>query len=30
MSDSENFSLQYLYNIKHRSDENEVKYELGH
>ena len=25
----ENFSLQYQYNIKHRSDENKVKYQLG-
>ena len=25
----ENFSLQYRYNIKHRSDENKVKYQLG-
>ena len=24
----ENFSLQYRYNIKHRSDENKVKYQL--
>ena len=25
----ENLSLQYQYNIKHRSDENKVKYQLG-
>ena len=25
----ENFSLQYQYNIKYRSDENKVKYQLG-
>ena len=25
----QNFSLQYQYNIKHRSDENKVKYQLG-
>ena len=24
-----NFSLQYQYNIKHRSDENKEKYQLG-
>ena len=29
MSDLENFSLQYQYNVKHRSDENEKKYRLG-
>ena len=25
----ENLSSQYQYNIKHRSDENKVKYQLG-
>ena len=25
----ENLSFQYQYNIKHRSDENKVKYQLG-
>ena len=30
MSDRERiFSLQYQYNIKHRSNENKVKYQIG-